>query len=90
MANNKFQGQIKGPFNAGEELMDLINADAAIEVSYVTHLGVQTETPYYIQINGESVEIGKTGIYEIGNTEITSIIFEQDVDDNTIIDYVIQ
>ena len=90
MANNKFQGQLKGPFSEGQELMDLIKTDAAIDVAYVTHLGVQTETPYYISINGKQVEIGKTGIYEIGNTEITSIIFKQDVDDNTIIDYVIQ
>lgn len=90
MANNKFQGQLKGPFSERQELMDLIKTDAAIDVVYVTHLGVQTETPYYISINGKQIEIGKTGIYEIGNTEITSIIFEQDVDDNTIIDYVIQ
>ena len=39
---------------------------------------------------GKEYEIGKTGIYEIGNTEITSIYFAQDTDENSIIDYTIQ
>ena len=35
-------------------------------------------------------EIGKTGIYEIGNTEITSIYFSQDTYENSIIYYTMQ
>lgn len=89
MGNNVYQGQLKGPFTAGVELMDLIREQAAVDVSYITHIGIETETPYLVAINGNDVEIGKTHIYEIGNTKITSIIFRQDTDNNSIVDYVI-
>lgn len=90
MENNIYQGQIIGPFEAYEELYDRIKADAAVNVYCVKHIGVQTDVRNVILINGEEREIGKTGIYEIGNTEITSIQFPIDVDKNTIIDYIIQ
>lgn len=89
MGINYFQGQLVGPFKVEEELFDKIKENSAIDVSYVSHLGVQTDISNYILINEKEVEIGKTGIYEIGNTEITSIKFKQDVDKNTIIDYTI-
>ena len=76
--------------NDYQEIMDLIRAAAAVEVEYVWHLGVQTDVRAMIRINGHEVEVGKTGIYEIGNTEITSIQFVEDVDENTIIDYIIK
>lgn len=88
--NNIYQGQLIGPFSAGEELYDKIKAAAAVNVAYVKHLGVQTDVRNIILINGEEREIGKTGIYEIGNTEITSIQFPVDVDKNTILDFVIE
>ena len=34
-------------------------------------------------------EIGKTGMYEVGNTKITSLQFLEDKDNNTIIDYTV-
>ena len=89
MGINYFQGQLVGPFKAEEELFNKIKENSAIDVSYVSHLGVQTDISNYILINEKEVEIGKTGVYEIGNTEITSIKFKQDVDKNTIIDYTI-
>lgn len=88
--NNRYQGQLKGPFIANEEIMDLIRAAAAVEVDYVWHLGVQTDVRAMIKINGQEIEIGKTGMYEIGNTEITSIVFIENTDENSIIDYVIK
>lgn len=87
---NIYTGQLKGPFTAGEELFTKIQNDAAIAVSFVKHLGVQADKGSIISINNKDVEIGKTGIYEIGNTEIKSLIFVQDMPENTIIDYTIQ
>lgn len=87
---NCYQGQLIGPFSASEELFDKIKEDAAIDVNYVVHLGIQTDIKTVVFINGDEVEIGKTGIYEIGNTEITSIQFQDNVDENTIIDYTIE
>ena len=89
-AINRYQSQLKGPFNADEEIMDLVRAAAAVDVECIWHLGVQTDVRNFIRVNGQEVEIGKTGIYEIGNTEVTSLQFVQDVDENTIIDYVIK
>jgi hypothetical protein len=90
MRTNGYTGQLIGPFNANEELYDLIVAAAAQPIDYVSHIGIQTDVRNYIYINGKEYEIGKTGIYEIGNTEITSIYFAQDTDANSIIDYTIK
>lgn len=87
---NIYTGQLKGPFNAGEELFTKIQNDAAITVSFVKHLGVQADKGSVISINHKDVEIGETGIYEIDNTEIKSLIFTTDMAENTIIDYTIQ
>ena len=97
---NIYQGQIFGPFKANEELIDLIAEQCVSVPLYIEHLGVQTETHNVLihpdtllelVINGkkQTIEIGKTGIYEIGNTEITSIKFLNDRDNNTIIDYTV-
>lgn len=90
MGENRYIGQLKGPFLSKEELFDKIKQDAAIEVKYVKQIGIQAEVSTMFYINKELYEIGKTGIYEIGNTEITSIYFENDVNENTIIDYIIE
>lgn len=88
--SNIYQGQMQGPFEVGVDLFPLIAEEARLEdFEYVQHLGIQTDIPSIVLINGEEREIGKTGIYEIGNTKITSIIFTQENDNNTIIDYII-
>ena len=90
MGENRYMGQLKGPFKANQELFELIKADAAIDIKYVKHLGIQTDVSAIVIINNKEYEIGKTGIYEIGNTDITSIMFKADTDDNTLIDYTIE
>ena len=89
MGANGYTSQLVGPFTANEELYDRIVAAAAQPILYVSHIGIQTDIKNYIFINGKEYEIGKTGIYEIGNIEITSIYFAQDTDENSIIDYTI-
>ena len=90
MGENRYMGQLKGPFKANQELFELIKSDAAIDIKYVKHLGIQTDVSAIVIINNKEYEIGKTGIYEIGNTDITSIMFKADTDDNTLIDYTIE
>ena len=89
MGNNRRQGQLKGPFSVNQELYDLIKQDAAADFETVQHLGIQCEKDNIVIINGTERMIGRTGIYELMNTEISSIYFAQDVDLNTIIDYTI-
>ena len=95
---NIYQGQIQGPFKANEDLMNKVVEQCKTAPKYIKHLGIQTETDN-ILINPnalvtliicgkeQTIEIGKTNCYEIGNTKVTSIKFLEDKDNNTIIDY---
>lgn len=89
---NGYMGQLKGPFQANEELFTRIQNTSSEKIAAVQHLGVQTVTGdlIMIEINGKEIEIGKTGMYEVRDTEITSIKFKTNVDENTLIDYVIK
>ena len=89
---NGYMGQLKGPFQADEELFTKIQNTSSEKIAAVQHLGIQTVTEdlVMIEINGKEIEIGKTGMYEVRNTEITSIKFKTDVDENTLVDYVIK
>ena len=87
--NNNCRGQLIGPFIKNTELFYLIQSFYTKPISYINHLGIQTDIENYLYINGKEYEIGKTGVYEIGNTEITSIYFSQDVNENSIIDYTV-
>lgn len=98
---NIYQGQVQGPFKAYQDVVDIIREQCvSTEPFYIRHLGIQTETHDVLQhpetlvelvINGkiQTIEIGKSGIYEIGYTCVTSIKFLNDRDNNTIIDYVL-
>lgn len=89
---NGYMGQLKGPFHADEELFTKIQNTSSEKIAAVQHLGIQTVTGdlVMIEINGKEIEIGKTGMYEVRNTEITSIKFKTNVDENTLVDYVIK
>lgn len=95
---NICQGQLIGPFKANQNLMNLINEQCVSKPQYLKHIGIQTEetdvdnpdTLIELKVNDKlfTVAIGKTGIYEIGNTEVTLIRFLNDKDNNTIVDYI--
>ena len=89
---NGYMGQLKGPFQADEELFTKIQNTSSEKIAAVQHLGIQTVTGdlVMIEINGKEIEIGKTGMYEVRNTEITSIKFKTNVHENTLVDYVIK
>ena len=89
---NGYMGQLKGPFQADEELFTRIQNASSEKIAAVQLLGIQTVTEdlVMIEINGKEIEIGKTGMYEVRNTEITSIKFKTNVDENTLVDYVIK
>ena len=94
---NICQGQLIGPFNANQNLMSLINQQCITAPKYLKHIGIQTkptdidreESLVELKVNDKlfSIAVGKTGIYEIGNAEITLIRFLEDKDNNTIVDY---
>lgn len=88
MDNQKFV-QIKGPFAAGEELVDRIK-DNASNFDYIKKIGIQTKVANRCKINNIIFEIGKTGILEFNNVEINSLLFMQNEPDTTLIDCIIE
>ena len=92
MANNIAMGQFTGPFKAKEDLYPRILEETKSDeqLLYVKHLGIQNSVSSYVYINGDRREIGRTGIYELTNTEIKSIYFEEDTDYDAIVDYIIE
>ncbi len=86
-------GQVLGPFAANVDLLDdtaaigRLTPETTRPVLY--KLGIQTDEGVIVKINGLSIKIGKTGIYELDNiVNITSLIFPDGAPANTIIDFV--
>lgn len=96
MGYNIYQGQIIGPFSAGQNLSKLMkdnSIDTSAEAFKLWHLGIQSEVGAKFNLANKTIIIGKTGIYEIGNLDINFNNFSfypfQALPASTIIDYVI-
>ena len=88
MGTNGYTGQIKGPFT-DRELFDIIIEQSVFDVDYISHIGIQATPGTVVTINGVDIEISRTKIYEVSSDEmkVTSIIFKNGADEDTIIDY---
>lgn len=89
--NNHAYVQVRGPMLKDEELLDKIKVEILLTIEqlnslYIEHIGIQTSHGHFCEINGEQFEIGKTGILEIRDTNITSFKFSQNEDEGTIVD----
>lgn len=85
---NGGQGQLIGPFVANTEILYLVKADAKVSaINYLTKVGICCERGHFVKINGVDFEIGKTGILEFEDVEITSLKFSQDEEEKAVIDY---
>ena len=75
--------QLIGPFNAGQELCTF---------GIIKHIGIQIKSlqPKSIFINNQEIEIDKTDMYELRDVEITSLKFKENMDNNTIIEYILK
>lgn len=93
MLQNGHIGQVTGPFSAN---VDLLDNDQAIgtftpeqERPTIYKLGIQAQPGTIVNINGSSIKIGATGIYELDDiVKITSIIFPNGASNTTIVDFV--
>ena len=86
---NKFYYQLRGPFNASENILDKIKQENS-SFEYASKIGIQAKPTTIIQINGRDFEIGKTGILEFSEEEINSIIFNTAQNNLCIIDLIIK
>lgn len=72
--------QLRGPFKANTELLNNL-------YNNINKISIFCKPEQVIIINGMSFEIGKTGMLEIEGTNIESLKFQQDEDENTYIDF---
>ena len=98
---NEFFGSLQGPFNANEELITKIQEECSETIDYISKIGIHyfinynlvdltgviTPTPPTIVINNKEFQIGKTGVLEFEDTNITSIYFSENTSDSIYIDY---
>lgn len=94
---NGNQGQIRAKdqdgnkFIAGQQLYGLIVAavNPRYGITSLARIGIQAPVATHVLLNDIDFEIGKTGILEARDLNITSIKFVEDTDDSVIIDFII-
>ncbi len=94
MIQNGHIGQVTGPFVAGQDLLaddgpiGMFTPEKQRPVIY--KLGIQTEKDTIVQINGTSIKIGITGMYELDydTVRVTDLVFPNGASENTLIDFI--
>lgn len=84
---NKFYGQVRGPFTAGEDVFAKIKAEMGGTSNYLSTLGIQTFCGKLVNINGNQFEIGQAEMLDFEDINVTSLSFGSDVGEETIIDF---
>ena len=93
---NSYQGQKIGPFNNGQNLLSIIITELGLPVGnyIIVKLGIQAKKDSQFRLkenSDETFRIGKTGIYEIEDVEITYLAFlGNNSDKSFIIDYILK
>ena len=101
MSNNTngYFGQIQGPFKENTEIITDIKSQCKTTVNFISKIGIHCVRQYDLDITGKATPlievslnfknfiIGKTGMLELNDVQITSIMFKQAVDNKTYIDY---
>lgn len=93
MIQNGHVGQVIGPFEVNKDLLDddgpigMLTPEQQRPVLY--KLGIQAEEGTLVNINNETIKIGKTGIYELDEViKITKLSFPQVTSQKTLIDFI--
>ena len=96
---NGFFGHLSGPFKQNVQIFNILNQQSGRRINYISKLGIhcvynfdldikgQWYPQINIRINNKEFTIGKTGILELENCQITSIQFLNNTGDNVYIDY---
>ena len=86
-------GQVLGPFAENVDLLDNNQAIGSLTPEQTKpvlyKLGIQTEPGTTVLINGISIIVGKTGIYELDQVvNVKSLVFPEGASEDTIVDFV--
>ena len=96
---NGFYGHLSGPFEKDVQIFNILNQQSGRRISYISKLGIhcvynfdldiqgQWYPEIIVKINNIDFTIGKTGILELEDCQVTSIQFLNDTGDNVYIDY---
>lgn len=97
---NGFFGNLQGPFLANEELFTKIQEQCSSQINYLSKLGIhyvgdfdldlegkRQNRQIFIRINDIEFQLGKTRMLELEDVQITSIQFQQDMNQMCYIDY---
>lgn len=96
MKVNGYQGQIRaadqlqGYFLANQQIYNLIVAEAADQINYISRIGILAPAATRLKINNIIIEVGKSEVYQIDDVKITSIKFIENSSPDVIIDYIIK
>ena len=99
-AVNGFFGNLQGPFLANQELFTKIQEQCSGQINYLSKLGIhyvggfdldlegkRQNRQIFIRINDIEFQLGKTRMLELEDVQITSIQFQQDMNQMCYIDY---
>ena len=96
---NGFYGHLSGPFEKDVQIFNILNQQSGRRINYISKLGIHCVYNFDLDIKGQwypeiiakinniDFTIGKTGILELEDCQITSIQFLNDTNDNVYIDY---
>ena len=87
--NDKFV-HLTGPFTAYTDLVSYIKSNYNSDMKYIKKIGIQSEVGNIVYINGLKFEIGKTGILEFNEVQITTLHFTQDEPASSMIDAILE
>jgi hypothetical protein len=86
-------GQVTGPFAANVDLLASSGAIGAFTPEttrpILYKLGIQAEEGTLVKINGATIKIGKTGIYELDSVvDVKTLSFPNGANSTTLVDFV--
>lgn len=99
--NDGYQGQLAAlnteskKFEAEKNLVSLIKANSKFNEIYLKRIGIMAQPGDKIKFRNKDqqkeieVLIGKTGMYEIDNVNISQLAFVENSDSKAIIDYIL-
>lgn len=93
---NGYQGQIRAldqnghTFSANQNIYSLIQQDTVDSIRYIKKISITAPEGTRMNLNGKQIHIGKTGIYEAEDLQITSFVFLDNTSSDVIIDFIVE
>ena len=87
---NGYQGQIRAFDQSGHTFPANQNIKPLISVRFIKKISITAPQGTKMKLNEKQIRIGKTGIYEAEDLQITSFVFLENTSSNVIIDFIVE